>query len=145
MSHPVSHPVAWLELQSADWQPSPQPPPLLLMWKVFNQCDLPCLLQTPTLEVSVVNCLQFNNRPVERLSYLQQRCQKLTDSSFLNGRICCFSLSFTIVNEESWDSMPLFGQKKRFKDDALGSGKLAWSFFTRLLTLNEIKYLWKLL
>ena len=33
-----------------------------------------------------------------------------------------------IVNEESWDFTLLFGQKKQFEDDALGSGKLAWNF-----------------
>lgn len=40
-----------------------------------------------------------------------------------NGRICCFSFSFMLVNEECSGIGLLLGQIKQFEDVTLGSGK----------------------
>ena len=51
-------------------------------------------------------------------------------SGFMNLRICCFSLSFVIVNEESLGFRLLAGQTKPCEDATLASGKLLSAFFT---------------
>lgn len=56
------------------------------------------------------------------------QCQAFAVSRFLNITICCFSLSFMVVNEVSLG----FGQKKQFKEVTWCSGKLWWPFLTIL-------------
>ncbi len=51
--------------------------------------------------------------------------------SLLNVKICCFSVSFMIINDESV-CFGLFGQKKQSKDFTMGSPKLRWAFVTLL-------------
>lgn len=77
-------------------------------------------------KVKRVFCLSiYDNREsrinITELLTPQESCQTFACFSFLNGRVCCFSLSLVIVNDESLGFRLLFGQKW-FEDLTLGSG-----------------------
>ena len=54
-------------------------------------------------------------------------------------RICCFSLSFLTVNEESLDFELLDGQSKQIEDVTFGCGIIVLSIFHMLWHLVDDK------
>ena len=97
----------------------------------FFNCQIICGLFSPLINSGLV--ILFNAEPIHFFfpfkitqtaigiitdsfnSFSEQKCQILAGSSFLNSNICCFSLSFMTVNDESLS----FGQKKHFQDVTL--------------------------
>ncbi len=98
---------------------------------VFHWSCLNCRLHRPTLPPRSPD-LDLHFVQVRKLSGdIEHKCA----FSLLNVRICCFSVWFMMINDESLSFRLLFGRKKQSEDVTLGSGKLR--IFHTYLTFHE--------
>lgn len=80
--------------------------------------------QTFTNQIVSTRSVESVDSSISQFSYNQLIILSKNSASVLNVMICCLSLSFMIVNEESLGVGLSVGQKKI----AFGSGKLWWAF-----------------
>ena len=103
---------------------------LLIQW-VFQarrqcMCDWIATLKPQQFKINQLVNHYFD----EQWIISKQKCKIFAGSTFLDVRICFFSLPVRLVHEEFWGFGQKVWEKKQSEGVTLTYGRLRWAFFT---------------